>query len=389
MEYINRGSLGGQPVSRKRNTGRSRDFRSRQGRRLPSLCDRYIRERKGVDVLLVTLDAERFLERSLTSLYEEVPVSRLIVCDGGSRDGTLRILDKFPRVELHIRPEIHTTGKAFEFLLSRAKSEWIMFTDADLTFPAGWYDEMCTYRKQFDAFDSKRIHAYEFYREDPATSRLDARPLVACPQMGRRKALAAFKVDDDYMWRITDIAARQSIEMSGYKYGKVTTTFHFHHTTEEIKYASDPSKAATKIVFEDPKEIVINAENWCRRVIDNVKAYVKYIDPDPPYIRRDTSIDTVLPLLDRPWVLEHGPRWIPRYDEAIKRAHQQRNLWRRLAKLLRRLASVHVRAILGAGGSGLGSENTPSDVLQRMLHSKDRLYSQSSFPEKNGHDSDP
>ena len=88
--------------------------------------------------------------------------------------------------------------------------------------------------------------------------------------MGKRIALQD-RVDDDHMWWITDIAMRQTVEKSGYTYGKVTTAFHFHHTTKETKYASDPCKVATSVVFQEPKEIVISSNNWQRRLIENVK----------------------------------------------------------------------------------------------------------------------
>jgi len=314
-------------------------------------ADRFVKEQEGIDVLLVTLDAERFLSKSLRSLYAEIPVRRLMVCDGGSKDRTLTILRRFPRLELYVRPEIRTTGKAVEFLISKAETEWIMFTDADLTFPKGWYDEMCKHRSEFDAFDSRRIHAYEFYREDVQTTVLDERPLVTSPQMGRRKALQNFKVDDDYMWRIVDIGVRQAVEKSGFTYGKVITTFHYHHTTEETKYASDPSKVATKIVFERPREIVIQPENFRKRLIDNAKAYVKYIDPSLSYVKRSASIDrALLPLLDRQWVSEHGPAWIKRYDEARKITGR----WRILGLLLRVDSAFH--------------------VIDRILHNKARRW---------------
>jgi len=290
-----------------------------------SLIDRFVGEGNGIDVLLLTLDAEPFLMLFLKSLYAEVPVARLLVCDGGSKDETANILKQFPRVNLNIRPDIRTTGKALEFLISKAKTEWIMCTDADLTFPKGWYDEMCRYRSKFDAFDSKRMLAYEFYREDPASERLDVRPFMNSPQMGKLEALKNFRVDDDYVQRITDIAARQTIEKGGYRYGKVTTTYHLHHAGEEISYKSDESKAATKLVFEKPKEIVINEANWRKRLMDNAKGYVKYIDPNATGVKNDQSIDHVLlPLLDRRWVLEHGPAWIDRYDLTMKRANRRR-----------------------------------------------------------------
>jgi glycosyltransferase involved in cell wall biosynthesis len=302
------------------------------------LVDRLQGNPSGIDVLLLTLDAEPFLERSLRSLYAEVPVARLLVCDGGSKDKTLEILKDFPRVELFVRPDIRTTGKSLEFLFGKAESDWVMITDADLTFPKGWYDEMCKYREKFDAFDSRRIHAYEFYREDPATSDLGKRPLVNSPQMARREVLRDFKVDDDYMWRITDIATRQMIEKNGLRYGKVVSTYHFHHTTEETKYSSDPTKVATKIIFEEPRVEIVNQGNWNRRLVENAKSYVKYIDPTLPYVASDREIDKVLlPMLERDWVVANGPVWVQRYDEAVRLARRRNSV---LGKLKRRLAHI-------------------------------------------------
>lgn len=149
--------------------------------------DRYTREQDGIDVLLLTLDAETFLERSLISLYAEVPVARLIVCDGGSTDRTATILRGFPRVELHVCPDIRTTGKGMEFLLSKVKTEWVMLTDSDLTFPEGWYDEMCKYRKELDAFDSRRIHAYEFYEKTPPQQTSTSVPAYHLPRCSNER----------------------------------------------------------------------------------------------------------------------------------------------------------------------------------------------------------
>ena len=115
-----------------------------------ALTDRFADEGEGIDVLLLTLDAEKFLRRSLDSLYAEVPVARLLVCDGGSKDKTQEVLKQFPRVELHVRLDIRTTGKALEFLISKATSKWVVITDSDLTFPKGWYDEMCSCRDKYD-----------------------------------------------------------------------------------------------------------------------------------------------------------------------------------------------------------------------------------------------
>ena len=50
-----------------------------------------------VDVVLLTKNSEKVLEKCLESVYQNVPVNQLIVVDGYSTDGTLGILDGFNR----------------------------------------------------------------------------------------------------------------------------------------------------------------------------------------------------------------------------------------------------------------------------------------------------
>ena len=56
------------------------------------------KEMESVDVILPTLDAGNFLESCLYTVFKEIPVNNLIVCDGGSKDNTIEILKNFPRV---------------------------------------------------------------------------------------------------------------------------------------------------------------------------------------------------------------------------------------------------------------------------------------------------
>src|SRR5579872_6294788 len=103
---------------------------------------------------MATLDAEHFLEKCLYTVYKEIPVRKLFVCDGGSDDETIEILKKFPRVELHIRPDIKTGGKIVEFLLSLVETNWCAFVDSDLELFPGWYDEMIKHKNEFDILEN-------------------------------------------------------------------------------------------------------------------------------------------------------------------------------------------------------------------------------------------
>ena len=48
-----------------------------------------------VDVVVLTKNSERVLERCLNSIYKNLPVNRLIIVDGYSTDSTLEIIERF------------------------------------------------------------------------------------------------------------------------------------------------------------------------------------------------------------------------------------------------------------------------------------------------------
>ena len=272
--------------------------------------DRRIREPElePVDVLLLTLDAEIYLEKCLDTVYREVPVDKVIVVDGGSKDKTLDILNKYPRTEIHVRSDIRTTGKCYEFMLGRATTPWIVFMDADIELPEGWYDEMVMYRDKYDFFGCKRIMHYEFYRVDPTSLDINKRPMGA-PWLAKLDSLKNYHVDDDYMWRATDMLVRQVVEKDGYKFGKVSSTYHYHHTTDNPMYESDAEKRGSRLVFEEPKMEILNKVNWEKRQDDFRKAVVKYLDPDFVYPRNDVGLFETLLKLDMKWVRETNMKW--------------------------------------------------------------------------------
>ncbi len=47
-----------------------------------------------IDVVMLTKNSEHILNKCLTSIYENVPVKRLIVVDGSSTDSTLKIMNE-------------------------------------------------------------------------------------------------------------------------------------------------------------------------------------------------------------------------------------------------------------------------------------------------------
>ena len=270
-----------------------------------------------VDVIMATLDAESFLEKCLYTVYREIPVRKLVVCDGGSKDDTLQILKNYPRVELFVKPEIRTTGRVLEFLISMVETSWFVMIDSDIELTKGWYDEMKKHVNEYDALESgKRINAFHFYREEKSKLESDTRSLDIC-HLVKKSAVQNFHCDDDYMWRYTDIFLRQVIEESGFTYGKVNAITHVHNQTEKTLYKSDTEKNYQEIRFIEPQSVITDQKKYDAFLTKHAKAVVKYLDPDYFMVKNVIWFDPLIALLDRDWIEQNGPKWLKRYDAAI------------------------------------------------------------------------
>lgn len=271
---------------------------------------------KSIDVLMPTLDEEVFLERCLNSIYKEIPVRKLIVCDGGSNDKTIEILKKFPRVELHIKPELKTTAKILEFLFSTVETKWFALMDAHLDLEDGWYDKMIQHQEESDILEnSKRIMGYHFHVLDEIKLKNDSR-FYSCCHLIKKEAIRKYHCDDDYMWRNTDIFFRQIIEKSGYKWKKIDDVYHIHNETERFPYSSDDDKNYRKYVFGGLKVEVIDEDKSKKWDIRTAKSFIKYLDPDLPALRSNSVDVFIVKNLEREWIVRYGPQWLERYDKA-------------------------------------------------------------------------
>jgi glycosyltransferase involved in cell wall biosynthesis len=94
-----------------------------------------------VDVVLLTKNSERVLEKCLASVYENVPVNQLIVVDGYSTDGTLKILDRFNDKYHNVKVTLDkgTRGTAREKGIRQVTTDWFMFVDSDVVVCQNWY----------------------------------------------------------------------------------------------------------------------------------------------------------------------------------------------------------------------------------------------------------
>jgi glycosyltransferase involved in cell wall biosynthesis len=272
--------------------------------------DRLKEEQKAepVDGIMMTLDAEKYLEKTLDAMYAEVPIQQLFVIDGGSKDKTLDILRNYPRVNLEVLPNV-TLGKCWEILINRVSTPWFVFIDCGKIPAKGWYDEMVKYKDKYDYYGSKRIVHYEFEREDPTTTDMEKRPLGG-PWIIRKKSVEHYHVDDDYAWRIIDIILRDVVEKNGYTYGAVSTTSHICYVTEGERYVSDEKKKGSALIFKKPELKVYNKKNMDERMEITVKAIVKYVDPEiSSYFCTDHTF-IMISKLDQKWIESTNKKWL-------------------------------------------------------------------------------
>jgi glycosyltransferase involved in cell wall biosynthesis len=102
-----------------------------------------------VDVVLLTKNSERVLEKCVDSVYQNVPVARLIVVDGCSVDKTLDILRTYN--ERHHNVKIifdnGTRASARQKGIENVQTDWFMFIDSDVVLCRDWYQKAIKYVK--------------------------------------------------------------------------------------------------------------------------------------------------------------------------------------------------------------------------------------------------
>lgn len=98
---------------------------------------------ESLDVVMLTKNSEHILKDCLKSIYENVPVERLIVVDGFSTDNTLKILGEFNKKYGNVRiiAEKGSRAVAREKGIEEVKTEWFMFADSDIILCKNWFEK--------------------------------------------------------------------------------------------------------------------------------------------------------------------------------------------------------------------------------------------------------
>jgi glycosyltransferase involved in cell wall biosynthesis len=96
---------------------------------------------KPVDVIILTKNSERLLRKCIDSVYQNVPLSRLIVVDGYSTDNTIRIVKEFQERHGNVIfvQDKGTRGSARQVGINKVRSDWFMFVDSDVVLSRNWF----------------------------------------------------------------------------------------------------------------------------------------------------------------------------------------------------------------------------------------------------------
>jgi len=83
-------------------------------------------------IIIATYNAEKYLERAISSIITQGESFEIIIIDGGSRDGTSGIVDKYKEyISYFISEPDKGIYDAWNKGIMKAKNEWIMFLGAD------------------------------------------------------------------------------------------------------------------------------------------------------------------------------------------------------------------------------------------------------------------
>lgn len=90
-----------------------------------------------MSIIIPTIDEAMYIEETLKSVVRQRPSFNfeIIVCDGGSKDNTVKISRKYARV---VVSPTRGTGAQLDFAANLSKGKILVFLDADTLLPEGY-----------------------------------------------------------------------------------------------------------------------------------------------------------------------------------------------------------------------------------------------------------
>lgn len=271
-----------------------------------------------VDVIIPVKNTKDNWEDCLKSFYRNVPINRLLISDGGCTDNTIDVVNQYPRVTVLDHRNTKSLGYSLKLLIKEVNTGWFVYFHSDVSIPSNWYSEMCGYKDKWDWFECKRIGVYHF--EEELEQEFEAERAYSGSQMGKKEAFKYIDdIEDDYIYRMEDLLFRERIEKAGYKYGKVPSTFHYHHF-RKLKHELEPNfKFITYREYD---------KDWEKYVADGMlRGVIKYMSPNEPE-NVEIVVKNIVKLKSFgefhknewvEWVQKTNPEWIGVLDSKLKR----------------------------------------------------------------------
>lgn len=194
-----------------------------------------------IDVALLTFNSDRKLRECLDSVYENVPIKRLIVVDGFSTDCTLPILDEYQAKygNVVIVQEKGTRGSARQTAIEMVESEWFMFVDSDVVLSKNWFaDAWKNVREDVGAVWG--IEIWSVLRDSDVLPIFERVTLKIFEERGgthdllvRRKAIEGIHIPFE-LHTYEDGYIKKWIEKNGYKVLGVYEPYCMHYRPEVV-----------------------------------------------------------------------------------------------------------------------------------------------------------
>jgi glycosyltransferase involved in cell wall biosynthesis len=100
-----------------------------------------------IDVVLLTKNSDRKLKECLESVYQNVPVARLIAVDGYSTDKTLDVLKWFNKKYHNVKIIMDKGNRATarQKGIAEVNTQWFLFVDSDVVLCNSWFKKAQQY----------------------------------------------------------------------------------------------------------------------------------------------------------------------------------------------------------------------------------------------------
>ena len=271
--------------------------------------DRFISQpSEAVDVIIPVIHTNELWHSNLRSIYREIPVSRLLIGDGGCIDNSLDIVRQFPRVTIFDHRQFTSLGYSIRKLIEAVETDWFVYLHSDVYLPPGWFDITCQHQNQLDWIETR--HQHTIMVELPRDYSNDPRSFSGA-QMGRRVAFDDIvpTIDDDYLYRNEDIILANLVTRAGYRYQRVDDVFHYHQVVrKQSPWVRDIQRVNIQVIPERIEEI--------RTCMMQAKGIIKYLEPTPylsylvaTNISRLRELGEVSWLEVQQWPAQLNPAW--------------------------------------------------------------------------------